>query len=500
MNDFVRLDPADNVVTAIKPLEVGRQIEGTTTASLIARGHKVAVAPIAKGAIVVKYNQVIGYASEDIAAGSHVHTHNTEFRGTDVDYEFGTDIRPARMVPEAERDTFMGYRRKDGRVGTRNYVAVISSVNCSATACRLIANAFGPDELAAYPNIDGVAAFTHGTGCGNYGEGFEALQRVMWGYVRHPNICGVLMVGLGCEGNQIEWLMEAYGIEKGPRFQWMNIQNVSGLQRTIETGVQKIRAMLPIANEETRTECLASELTVALQCGGSDAWSGVSANPAVGYACDLLVGQGGTGVLGETPEIYGAEHLLTRRADEATGKKLLGYIQWWEDYTRRNYATLNNNPSPGNKAGGLTTILEKSLGAAAKGGTTPLTAVWDYAEQVTTRGFTFMDSPGYDPASVTGQIAGGSNLVVFTTGRGSAFGSKPAPTIKVATNTDLYKKMPFDMDINGGAVITEGVSVEDVGREIYQKFLSVASGEKTHSERQGLGDLEFVPWQIGATL
>ncbi|MGD1925003.1 MAG: UxaA family hydrolase [Paracoccaceae bacterium] len=500
MSDFVRLDPADNVVTALRPLEAGHAIEDAAPTALLPRGHKIATSAVPTGGVVTKYNQVIGYASADIAAGDHVHTHNTEFRGTDVDYEFGTDIRPVAMVPEAERDTFMGYRRKDGRVGTRNYIAVLSSVNCSATACKLIADAFGPEELAKYPNVDGVAAFTHGTGCGNYGEGFEALQRVMWGYARHPNVRGVLMVGLGCEGNQIEWLMEAFGLETGPLFQWMNIQNVAGLTRTVEMGVEKVRAMLPIANEAVREECPASELTVALQCGGSDAWSGVGANPAVGYASDLLVAQGGTTVLGETPEIYGAEHLLTRRASREVGEKLLGYIQWWEDYTRRNYATLNNNPSPGNKAGGLTTILEKSLGAAAKGGTAPLAAVWDYAEQVTTRGFTFMNSPGYDPASVTGQIAGGSNLVVFTTGRGSAFGSKPAPTIKVATNAELFAKMPFDMDINGGAIISDGKSLEEVGREIYAKFLAVASGEKTHSERQGLGDLEFVPWQIGATL
>jgi len=500
MSDTVRLDAADNVVTAIRPLEAGAEVEAITTTGLIPRGHKIAMTAIASGQKVIKYNQIIGYASQDIAAGEHVHTQNVEFRPTEQAYEFATDLRPVTMVPAGERDTFMGYRRANGTVGTRNYVAVISSVNCSATATRMIADAFGPDELATYPNIDGVAAFVHGTGCGNYGEGFEALQRVMWGYARHPNVCGVLMVGLGCEGNQIEWLMEAFGIEQGPLFQWMNIQNVAGLRRTIEMGVKKIAAMLPIADDVAREPCPASDLMVALQCGGSDAWSGVTANPAVGHACDLLVAQGGTGVLGETPEIYGAEHLLTRRASEVEGKKLLGHVQWWEDYTRRNRATMNNNPSPGNKAGGLTTILEKSLGAAAKGGTSPLTGVWKYAEQVTVPGLAFMDSPGYDPASVTGQIAGGSNLVVFTTGRGSAFGSKPAPTIKIATNTEMANKMPEDMDINAGSVITDGKSVEEVGREIYAKFLRVASGEQTFSEAQGLGDQEFVPWQIGATM
>ena len=360
MSDFVRLDAADNVVTAIKPLEAGVTIEDTATAGLIPRGHKIATQSIATGEKIIKYNQVIGYATRDIAPGEHVHVDDCEFRATDVDYTFGTDIRPVTMVPEADRDTFQGYRRPDGRVGTRNYIAVLSSVNCSATACKMIADHFGPEELAAYPNVDGVVAFTHGTGCGNYGEGMKALQNVMWGYARHPNVGGVVMVGLGCEGNQIEWLMEAFGLEVGPRFQWMNIQNVAGLRRTIEAGIKKVEAMLPVVNDIEREACPASELTVALQCGGSDAWSGVTANPAVGYASDLLVAQGGTTVLGETPEIYGAEHLLAARADEATGKKLLGFVQWWEDYTRRNYATLNNNPSPGNKAGGLTTILEKS--------------------------------------------------------------------------------------------------------------------------------------------
>jgi altronate hydrolase len=376
-------------------------------------------------------------------------------------------------------------------------------VNCSATAARRIADAFGPEELADYPNVDGVVAFVHGTGCGmaGDGDGFEALQRVMWGYAGHPNHAGVLMVGLGCEMNQIDWLLEAYGLKQGPLFQAMNIQSVAGLQRTVEMGIEKVRAMLPLANEARREPCPASELTVALQCGGSDAWSGITANPALGYACDLLVAQGGAGILAETPEIYGAEHLLTRRAvDAAVGERLLERIRWWEDYTERNRGSMDNNPSPGNKKGGLTTILEKSLGAAAKGGTTPLTGVYKYAEKVTRPGFGFMDSPGYDPASVTGQIASGCNLVCFTTGRGSAFGSKPAPTIKVATNSEMYARMTDDMDINAGEILQGACSVEEKGREIYETFLRVASGEASKSEAQGLGDYEFVPWQIGAVM
>ena len=503
MTDFIRLHAADNVVTVTRPIEAGTAIESAHASSLVPRGHKVATCAIAKGEAVRKYAQVIGYAATDIAPGDHVHTHNLEFRNVDAQYEFSTDLRPVAMVPEASRDTFMGYRRANGSVGTRNYIAVLTSVNCSATAARMIASAFGPDELAQYPNVDGVVAFVHGTGCGmaGSGDGFEALQRVMWGYARHPNHAGVVMVGLGCEMNQIDWLLEAYGIKKGPLFQTMNIQDVAGLRRTIELGIEKVRAMLPLANEARREPCPASELMVGLQCGGSDAWSGITANPALGQACDLLVAQGGTGVLAETPEIYGAEHLLTRRAiDRRTGDKLIGLIRWWEDYTARNKGSMDNNPSPGNKKGGLSTILEKSLGAAAKGGTTPLTGVYKYGEPITARGFTFMDSPGYDPASVTGQIASGCNPIVFTTGRGSAFGSKPSPCIKIATNTEMYNRMSEDMDVNAGAMLSNGVSLEAMGREIYELFLRVASGEQSKSESQGLGDYEFVPWQIGATM
>ena len=492
----IRLSPADNVVTAKSQLAAGE--DGAL--EVIPRGHKMATEDIAEGAPVLKYAQLIGYAATAIPKGAHVHTHNLAFRNVAQDYQFGTNLRPA--APE-EPATFMGFRRPNGRVGTRNYIAVLASVNCSSTAARMIADHFTPERLADYPNVDGVAAFHHGTGCAmaTNGEGFEALQRVMWGYARNPNVGGVLMAGLGCETNQIDWLVQAMGITPGPLFQTMNIQDVGGLRKTVDLGIQKVEAMLPLVNEAQRSECPASELTVALQCGGSDAWSGITANPALGHAVDRLVAQGGTGVLAETPEIYGAEHLLTARAaSREVGEKLIGLIRWWEDYTARNGGSMDNNPSPGNKKGGLTTILEKSLGAAAKGGTAPLTGVYRYAEPVTAKGFTFMDSPGYDPASVTGQIASGCNLVVFTTGRGSAFGSKPAPTIKVATNSELYRRQTDDMDIDAGRILSAGVSVEEVGREIFQAILDVASGKPSKSEAQGLGDYEFVPWQIGAVM
>ncbi|MEM9522771.1 MAG: altronate dehydratase family protein [Pseudomonadota bacterium] len=498
--DFIRLHPSDTVVIATHALAAGVRIENAMTTTPIPIGHKIATQAMQKDAPVCKYGQLIGYAAKAIAPGDHVHTHNVAFRTIDRGYEFGIE---RHTTARAAHDTFKGFRRDNGTVGTRNFIAIVTSVNCSATAARMIADAFGPEELAEYPNVDGIAAFVHGTGCGmaGDGEGFEALQRVMWGYASHPNHAGVLMVGLGCEMNQIDWLLEAHGLKRTPLFQTMNIQSVAGLRRTVETGIEKIRAMLPLANLAVRSTCPVSELTVALQCGGSDAWSGITANQALGYACDLLVAQGGTGVLSETPEIYGAEHLLTRRAvDQETGRRLLDLIEWWKDYTRRNKGSMDNNPSPGNKRGGLTTILEKSLGAAAKGGTAPLKEVYKYAEKIRAKGLTFMDSPGYDPVSVTGQIAGGCNLVSFTTGRGSAFGSKPAPTIKIATHSEMYARMADDMDIDAGTVLTEGVSLEEKGREIYQTFLRVASGEKTKSEKQGLGDYEFVPWQIGAVM
>ncbi|MDD9923532.1 MAG: altronate dehydratase family protein, partial [Boseongicola sp.] len=394
MSSWIRLDGSDNVVTATRALEVGHSEEGITTTSLVPKGHKIATAELSPGDEIRKYAQIIGYASAKISVGDHVHTHNCDFRNTDHTYEFGTDLRPVANVPEADRDTFMGFRRENGRVGTRNYIAIITSVNCSATAARMIADHFTPDIMANYPNVDGVVAFVHGTGCGmaGSGDGFEALQRVMWGYAKHPNHAGVLMVGLGCEMNQIDWLLDAYGLKQGPLFQTMNIQNVAGLRRTVELGIEKINAMLPLANEVSRSICPVSELKVALQCGGSDAWSGITANPALGYACDLLAAQGATGVLAETPEIYGAEHLLTRRAaSPEVGERLINLIRWWEDYTERNHGSMDNNPSPGNKKGGLTTILEKSLGAAAKGGTSPLNGVYKYAEEVRANGFTFMD-------------------------------------------------------------------------------------------------------------
>ena len=501
----IRLNDADNVVVARGTLAAGTPIpgEGVTAAEAIPAGHKIATAAIAAGQPVRKYNQIIGFAGSDIAPGAHVHTHNCEFRAFERDYAFGADMRPTAFVPEGERATFQGIVRPDGRVGTRNYVAVLTSVNCSATVAKYIARQFEGEALADYPNVDGVAAFVHGTGCGmaSDGEGFAILQRLLWGYARHPNIAAVLLVGLGCEANQIKFLLDAYGLKEGPTFRFMNIQDIGGTRATVEAGTKIIREMLPAANKVRRQTVPASHLTLALQCGGSDAYSGITANPALGAAADILVRHGGTAILSETPEIYGAEHLLTRRAvNRKVGEKLIERIRWWEDYTARNGGSMDNNPSPGNKAGGLTTILEKSLGAAAKGGTTNLTGVYKYAEPVTEKGFVFMDSPGYDPASVTGQVASGATVVCFTTGRGSAFGFKPSPSIKLATNTPMYNRLSEDMDINCGEILDKGVPVAEMGERVFRLILDVASGTQSKSEELGLGDNEFVPWLIGAVM
>ena len=501
----IRLSAADNVVVARADLLPNTPLaeEKVTSRSHVPAGHKLATAPIAKGQPVRKYGQIIGFATADIAPGEHVHTHNLAMGNFDRDYAFCADATPTEMVPQSRRATFEGIKRADGSVATRNYLGILTSVNCSATAAKLIADQFRGGALADFPNVDGVVALGHGTGCGmaSEGEAMDVLRRTIAGYARHPNFAGVLILGLGCEANQIGGLMAAEGLEAGPFLHTMTIQETGGTAKTVREGVARLREMLPEANRARRQTVPASHLTLALQCGGSDGYSGITANPALGAAVDLLVQHGGTAVLSETPEIYGAEHLLTRRAaSRAVGEKLVERIRWWEDYTSRTGGEMNNNPSPGNKAGGLTTILEKSLGAVAKGGATNLVEVYRYAEPITAKGFVFMDTPGYDPVSATGQVAGGANLICFTTGRGSVFGCKPAPSLKLATNTPLYRRMTDDMDIDCGPIAEGKASVQEIGRQIFDLILATASGQKTKSEALGIGEEEFTPWQIGAVM
>ncbi|MBF9035833.1 altronate dehydratase [Rhodobacterales bacterium HKCCE2091] len=507
MTATIVLDPADDVAILTSKAEAGSTplCSGTPLTANVQAGHKIARHAIAGGGPILKFGQLIGYATEDIPEGAHVHSHNCAFGAHETTREIGADLaRAEAAVPKPADRTFDGYHRDDGRVGTRNVIALIATVNCSATVIRRAADEIrASGMLAAFPNIDGVAAFAHGTGCGmaSDGPGWENLQRVLWGHAIHPNVGAAVFVGLGCEVMQIARMRQLFGGGEAERFHGLTIQENGGTRETVAKIVARVRDLLPEVNATPRKPAPLSKLTVALQCGGSDGYSGITANPALGAASDLIVGHGGSVILSETPEIYGAEDLLLRRArSPEVADTLIERLRWWERYTEMNGGSMDNNPSPGNKAGGLTTILEKSLGAVAKAGSTPLEAVVGYAQQVKTPGLTFMDTPGYDPVSATGQIAGGAQIVVFTTGRGSAFGSKPAPTIKLATNDRLYAAMPDDMDLNCGDILSAGVSVADKGAEILDLIVATASGQVTRSEALGLGDNEFVPWQIGAVM
>ncbi|WP_402462354.1 UxaA family hydrolase [Isoptericola aurantiacus] len=529
MSDLLVLRDGDDVAVATRDLTPGDRAVAPDGSAVVVhgdvpRGHKLALHAVAAGDPVRKYGQTIGVATVDIAVGDHVHAHNLGFDPGEREAPLGGE-HTELAVPDGPRPTFRGYRRADGRVGTRNYVAILTSVNCSASTAKMIADRFPPSELDAFENVDGVIALTHTSGCGLVpdSEGGQVLLRTLRGYAAHPNVAAVLVLGLGCEmvpgsalaarsGTVADLGMPGIGapdpaessgllagIPEDTLVRSMTIQETGGIRATVRAGVEEIRAMLPAVNARQRTECDVSELVLGLNCGGSDGYSGITANPALGWASDRIVAYGGTSVLAETPEVYGAEHLLTARATRPeVAKKLLDQLEWWRSYMAAGQGTLDNNPSPGNKAGGLTTILEKSLGAVAKGGQADLTAVYDYAEAITDRGFTFMDTPGYDPVSVTGIVAGGANVVVFTTGRGSVFGCRPTPSIKVATNTPMYERMSEDMDLNAGRIVDGIASLEEVGAELLAMILAVASGEQTVSEELGIGAEEFIPWHLGA--
>ncbi|MEO8426922.1 MAG: altronate dehydratase family protein [Verrucomicrobiota bacterium] len=509
--DFaLRLRETDDVAIIKRPIKAGVELVSDafqiSTRRDIPAGHKIAVTAIPDGGPLRRYGQIIGFAKGDIVAGDHVHTHNLVMKDFNREYEFCVDARPVAYYPPEQMRFFDGYTRPGGHVGTRNYIAVISSVNCSASVSHYVADRFkGPDFKRDFPNVDGVIAFTHKSGCSlQPGEPHKLLQRVLAGLARHPNISGYVMIGLGCEVNQVQFIVKDYKLnqtlpgEARPTF--LNIQTAGGVRKTVETAAAAVAKLLPSANDLRRTPQPISKLILAENCGGSDGNSGITANPALGVASDELVRYGGTSVLAETPEIYGAEHLLTRRAvTREVGEKLISFIHWWENYVRQFNATIDNNPTYGNKEGGLTTIYEKSLGAVAKGGQSPLAAVYEYAEPITSSGFCFMDTPGYDPVSMTGLVTGGCNIGVFTTGRGSVYGCKPSPCIKVATNTTLYDWMTEDMDINAGTIMDGTETVEQVGMRIFEKIIAVASGDKTKSELAGIGDEEFAPWILGPT-
>ena len=500
----LHLHPADNVCVALRQVAAGDQLDAAGSplraAEPVPPGHKIALRSLKSGERVVKFGETIGFATCDIPAGSWIHTRNLGASGFSRDPAIATEV-PADPTPEAGR-TFDGYVRTGRRAGTRNYLAIVSSVNCSASVSKAVAARFPREALARdYPNVDGILALTHKGGCGLQfgGEDHQQLARVLAGYAQHPNVSAALLVGLGCETATLGFLGERLAPARDLPTTFV-MQELGGTQRTIDAAAARVAELLPRLNDLRRSPIPVSDLTLGTNCGGSDGYSGITANPALGNTSDRLVACGAASVLAETTEIYGAEHLLTRRArTPEVGHKLLDRIRWWERYVAMFGAQIDNNPSPGNKAGGLTTIYEKSLGAVAKGGTTALNDVVRYGEIVESRGLVFMDTPGLDPVSVTGLVAGGCQVVAFTTGRGSCFGSKPAPTIKIATNTPMYERMAEDMDFDAGAILS-GLSIADAGRLIFELVLDVASGRKTRSELLGLGDEEFAPWSIGPTL
>ncbi|MDW6023649.1 altronate dehydratase family protein [Mesorhizobium sp. BAC0120] len=502
----LQLKAGDEVAVALRDIRAGEALLpfDLLAATDIPFGHKAALRPLTRGDVIHRLGQPIGLATVPIVAGAHVHLHNMGFERSMAGRAIATRLSNAVRLAQSELPTFDGYVRQDGRVGTRNHVGVLTSVNCSALVASMIADHFrNPAALAPYPGVDGVVALTHKSGCSvaDGSRSMNMLRRTLGGYARHPNFSGVLLVGLGCEDNQIDQLVEEERLELGEDLQKLVIQETGGTRASVRRGIEMVEAMLESATKAERQPVPASGLVVGLQCGGSDSFSGISANPALGVAVDRLVACGGTAILSETPEIYGAENLLLERAaSREVGEKLIGLLEWWEEYTKDEPQGFDNNPSPGNKAGGLTTILEKSLGAIAKGGTTNLVEVYGYGQRVDKCGLVFMDSPGFDPMSATGQVAGGANLIAFTTGRGSCFGCRPAPSIKLATNSEMFARMEDDMDINCGTILDSDRSMEELGEEIFSAMLATASGKPTKSELLGYGQDEFAPWHVNAWL
>ncbi|MEO8025865.1 MAG: altronate dehydratase family protein [Bryobacteraceae bacterium] len=499
----ILLTESDNVVIARVPLPEGQEIEVNgqivKTRSAVPMGHKVALRQIAPGEVVLRYGEVIGRALQQLQPGDHLHTHNLQFEEQVFEYEYPETDKPLpATVPDSP--TFRGYPRGDGRVGTRNYIAVVAASNCAAHTAELIAESFDGESLP--PNVDGIMAFPHGEGCGHaFGPDTDQLQRTLWGVLDHPNVSAAIILGLGCEVNQIDHYLgvAAGNAPRADRIVGMTLQTSGGTRATVEAARREIAKMIDRASAEERVDSPASKIILGLNCGGSDSFSGITANPALGYCSDLLARIGAAAVLAETTEIFGAEHLLVRRArSREVADNLLTHVRNYKAYLTKWGGSFNDNPSPGNKEGGLTTILEKSLGAIAKAGTSTLNEVVDYAGRVSGPGFVFMNTPGYDPVSLTGLAAGGVNLIAFTTGRGSAIGFPTVPVIKIATNSSTFRRMQDNMDINAGRIADGDSTVAQVGQEIFDMVLRAASGERTCSER--LGHKEFVPWRIGPVL
>ncbi|MEO1023100.1 MAG: altronate dehydratase family protein [Bacteroidota bacterium] len=494
---FLHIHPDDNVLVALDELPEGEvlDVDGKhiTVHTSIPKGHKIALEAIEEGVPVVKFGAVIGHTTESIEPGAWVHSHNLE---TDLDellaYTYAPVANPA-PAPSQKPYTFKGYKRSNGTVGIRNEIWILNTVGCVNTSSMMIAQQSMP--LASHPSIDGVHAFPHPFGCSQLGDDLTYTQRILAGLIHHPNVGGVLLLALGCENNQVDELLELAKVEDRSRIRVITAQEVSD---EIEDGIEAIEELADIMKEDLREEVPASELTIGVKCGGSDGFSGLTANPLVGRITDKLTALGGRVVQTEVPEMFGAEQQLMNRAENAdVFEDIVGLINNFKSYFKSYGQPVYENPSPGNKDGGITTLEEKSLGAIQKGGQATITDVLDYGERVRKPGLSLIYGPGNDGVSSTVMTASGANMVLFTTGRGTPLGF-PAPTVKISTNTDLAERKPKWIDFDAG-VLMDGTSFEDLTEAFFTYLLQVASGEVyTNNEKRGYREIAI--WKDGVTL
>jgi altronate hydrolase len=483
------VDPSDNLAVVKGPtapglemaLPSGRRIR---LRAAVPAGHRFATRDIDAGEFVLQYGQPIG-TSLGIREGDLI-SHDNMTDDVPVVRDLPEDLRtpPPVYIPERERATFRGFRRRDGRVGTRNFVLIVPTSMCASHEAQQISlmAEFLHYSRERYANVDGVVAIPHNKGCGcQDGSTIDVMLRTLSNYADHPNVGGVVLMDLGCEKTNLE-RVEKYLLNREKAFDKpvakIGIQEVGGTQAAIERGLREVELMLPEVNRAVREEVSVSELVMGVKCGGSDGFSGISANPSLGRAADTLVRSGGTVLITEVPEFCGAEHIIARRAkDAATGRDVYRVIDWYKDYASKFGAVLNQNPSPGNVAGGLLNITIKSLGAMSKAGTTRVEGVVDYAETPKARGLHLMQGPGYDQESTPGLVAAGATVVVFTTGRGTTIGNAIAPVVKLASNSAVFERMSRDIDLSAGGVIDGTETIDEVGARVFEHVRRVASGE-----------------------
>jgi len=490
LSDFaVIVDPADNVAVVKTAVDAGLSLEApggrtVTLTGAVTPGHRFATRAIPEGTFVLQYGQPIG-TSRGIAEGDPITLRNMSNEVPVVrDLPADLHIAAPDHFPASQVATWQGFRRPDGRIGTRNFVLIVPTSMCASHESQQIATIaeFTLYSREKFPNVDGVVAIPHNKGCGcSDGSNIDVMLRTLSNYAGHPNVGGVIFIGLGCEKTNltaVEKYLQKEHVELGKPVVRFGIQEVGGTQAVIDRGLKEVADMLPIVNQTTRSAASMDELILGVKCGGSDGFSGLSANPALGRAADLLVRSGGTVLITEVPEFCGAEHILAQRSkDRATGEAVYEMVDWYKEYASKFGTVLNENPSPGNVAGGLLNITIKSLGAIAKAGTTRVEGVTGYAELPAGKGLWLMQGPGYDQESTPGLVAAGAQVVVFTTGRGTTIGNAIAPVVKLASNTPVHQRMSRDLDLSAGGIIDGTETIAQVGARVFEHVRRVASGD-----------------------